>query len=140
MLLIPPLSLYTFTIYKIHHFQIPIVIVVVILTCIALFIWSKKSLLKAFAKFGSRTRTPPANTNSTSVTRELTAEQLAGSDTVEGLPAVRQPRRNRRPRRTPSQVSVTSLPVYNKEPGEEELVIFRCATQSFSHKLQTLTF
>ncbi|KIJ63613.1 hypothetical protein HYDPIDRAFT_188400, partial [Hydnomerulius pinastri MD-312] len=34
-------------------------------------------------------------------------------------------RRRRRPRRTPSQISTKSLPPYMKEPGEQELVIFR---------------
>ncbi|KIK99559.1 hypothetical protein PAXRUDRAFT_498094 [Paxillus rubicundulus Ve08.2h10] len=34
-------------------------------------------------------------------------------------------RRRRRPRRTPSQVSTKSLPPYMKEPGDQELVLFR---------------
>ncbi|KAK0224062.1 hypothetical protein IW262DRAFT_871807 [Armillaria fumosa] len=59
--------------------------------------------------------------------RELTAEQLAG--TADGAtsnpPSATRTRRARRPRRTPSQISTTSLPAYNKEPGEQELVIFR---------------
>ena len=61
--------------------------------------------------------------------RELTAEQLAGTINGDAEAAGTGPRRARRPRRnrrTPSQASVTSLPAYNKEPGEEELVIFRC--------------
>lgn len=67
----------------------------------------------------------PSSTSNPTVGRELTAEQLIGSDTAANLSATRPPRRTRRPRRTPSQVSVTSLPAYNKEPGDEELVIFR---------------
>lgn len=55
-------------------------------------------------------------------TRELTAEQLAGSiNHAPGAPA----RRTRRPRRTPSQISTVSLPAYMKEPGEQELVVSR---------------
>jgi hypothetical protein len=70
------------------------------------------------------------------VARELTAEQLAGTINGENRPAngtaLRTARRPRRPRRTPSQMSVTSLPPYNKEPGEEELVIFRSVYMKFS--------
>lgn len=70
------------------------------------------------------------------VARELTAEQLAGAINGENRPAngnaPRTTRRPRRPRRTPSQMSVTSLPPYNKEPGEEELVIFRSVYMEFS--------
>jgi hypothetical protein len=36
-------------------------------------------------------------------------------------------RPRRRPRRTPSQISTKSLPPYMKEPGDQELVLFRCA-------------
>lgn len=74
---------------------------------------------------GVRTRT----TATDGAVRELTAEQLAGSISRGGgtpTPATNgRPRRNRRPRRTPSQISTTSLPAYNKEPGDEEVVIFR---------------
>jgi len=67
-------------------------------------------------------------------TRELTAEQLAGTaptgtgTTAAGAAptAANRTRRTRRPRRTPSQISTTSLPAYNKEPGEQELVVYRC--------------
>ncbi|GLB39843.1 hypothetical protein LshimejAT787_0703530 [Lyophyllum shimeji] len=72
----------------------------------------------------------PANTASrASGPRELTAEQLAG--TINGNAAqipgagANRTRRTRRPRRTPSQISTTSLPAYAKEPGEQELVIIR---------------
>ena len=52
--------------------------------------------------------------------RELTAAQLAGP----GAPVPRSSRR-RRNRRTPSQISTRSLPIYMKEPGEQEIVIVR---------------
>ncbi|KAI0686334.1 hypothetical protein BC835DRAFT_462515 [Cytidiella melzeri] len=66
--------------------------------------------------------------------RELTAQQLASTHSLHGDQAQQpangtaaQPtRRTRRPnRRTPSQVSTRSLPAYMKEPGEQELVIYR---------------
>lgn len=104
------------------------VVTVMLLVILALLVWSKNSFQRAFtaiigaydAHVGA-----PLGSNSASGGRELTAEQLVGSDSATVLPTTRQPRRNRRARRTPSQVSVTSLPAYNKEPGEEELVIFR---------------
>ena len=66
-------------------------------------------------------------------TRELTAAELAGGRTsnsnntaAAGTPATTQGRRSgRRNRRTPSQISTKSLPVYQKEPGDQELVIYR---------------
>ncbi|KAF8352076.1 hypothetical protein F5887DRAFT_874442 [Amanita rubescens] len=70
-------------------------------------------------------------TSSTNTNRatELTAEQLAGSinrNTTANVNATpTRPRRTRRARRTPSQISTTSLPAYMKEPGELELVIVR---------------
>ena len=99
------------------------VVIVVLLIIVALLAWSKNSFRKALSAFVGVYAGTPSSTNPTSVGRELTAEQLAGSDSATELP--RQPRRNRRARRTPSQMSVTSLPAYNKEPGDEELVIFR---------------
>ena len=68
--------------------------------------------------------------------RELTADQLAGP----GAPNVRS-RRTRRNRRTPSQISSRSLPMYMKEPGENEVVIYRyCQSpvsfSSFTHREQ----
>ncbi|TFK79912.1 hypothetical protein K466DRAFT_504794 [Polyporus arcularius HHB13444] len=57
---------------------------------------------------------------------EITADQLAGSQgrnsTATGTNGAR---RARRARRTPSQMSTHSLPVYQKEPGEQEIVIGR---------------
>jgi hypothetical protein len=40
-------------------------------------------------------------------------------------------RRSRRPRRTPSQISTISLPAYMKEPGDEELVVYRSVLLHF---------
>ncbi|KAH6910756.1 hypothetical protein BKA70DRAFT_1186235 [Coprinopsis sp. MPI-PUGE-AT-0042] len=74
-----------------------------------------------------RGRTPPSQSQSESANpRELTAEQLAGTINGGGTTEAAAPRtrRNRR-RRRPSQMSVTSLPEYNKEPGEQELVVIR---------------
>jgi len=65
----------------------------------------------------------------------LTADQLAGAINGDAPANGTQPangpprtRRARRPRRTPSQISTHSLPMYNKEPGEEEVVIYRSVT------------
>ncbi|KII91719.1 hypothetical protein PLICRDRAFT_173526 [Plicaturopsis crispa FD-325 SS-3] len=75
--------------------------------------------------------------------RELTAEQLAGgttagttAPTTQTGTAGRAARRTRRARRTPSQISTTSLPAYQKEPGDEELVVYRQA--AFFNALTTL--
>ncbi|PPQ81409.1 hypothetical protein CVT24_001830, partial [Panaeolus cyanescens] len=110
--------------------------------------------LVGMVRFGRRNRTGNANRNgggsagmSAAERRVLTAAQLTGMDTPAsgqragngggtngggnggnaggGGATARRNRRGRRPRRTPSQMSVTSLPAYNKEPGDEELVIFR---------------
>lgn len=40
--------------------------------------------------------------------------------------AANPPRRSRRPRRTPSQISTKSLPAYMEQPGDEELVLVQC--------------
>ncbi|KAH0831137.1 hypothetical protein J3R83DRAFT_13707 [Lanmaoa asiatica] len=52
-------------------------------------------------------------------TRMTTASRPADGNTA----TTTQPRR--RPRRTPSQISTKSLPPYMKEPGDQELVLFR---------------
>lgn len=98
------------------------VVIVLLLIIVALLAWSKNSFRRAFSAFVGADAGTSSGSNRTGVGRELTAEQLAGSESTTELP--RQPRRNRRARRA-SQVSVTSLPAYNKEPGDEELVIFR---------------
>ncbi|KAF9034649.1 hypothetical protein BDZ89DRAFT_1062373 [Hymenopellis radicata] len=61
----------------------------------------------------------PAGVHDTTGVREVTAETTCWD------PPATAARRTRRPRRTPSQISTISLPVYMKEPGELELVIFR---------------
>ena len=101
------------------------VVIVVLLVLIAFMAWSKNSFRKAFSSFIGVEAGASLGSNTADGGRELTAEQLVGPDGVTDLAATRQPRRTRRARRTPSQISVTSLPAYNKEPGEEELVIFR---------------
>ena len=60
--------------------------------------------------------------------RDLTAEEIAGTagtDQANAETAARTNRRTGRNRRTPSQISTRSLPVYMKEPGELELVIIQ---------------
>ncbi|KDQ32853.1 hypothetical protein PLEOSDRAFT_164825 [Pleurotus ostreatus PC15] len=122
--------------------EIPVVVVAVTLSAIAILIWARRS---SAVRQGFSTILSRSSTNNTSsrpgTAREVTAEQLAGSTanaanattanattangntTTTGTGA--RPRRTRRPRRTPSQVSTTSLPAYMKEPGEQELVIYR---------------
>ncbi|OJT02328.1 hypothetical protein TRAPUB_7150 [Trametes pubescens] len=73
---------------------------------------------------GASSGTTPANA------RELTADQLAGTNgttTNNASGGTNRARRPRRTRRTPSQISTHSLPAYNKEPGEQEIVIVRGA-------------
>ncbi|KZT43440.1 hypothetical protein SISSUDRAFT_1057832 [Sistotremastrum suecicum HHB10207 ss-3] len=74
-----------------------------------------------------------ANSNSeTTSTRQLTAERLTSGNrqqtnaqnTTSNANATR-PSRPRRTRRTPSQMSVTSLPLYMEDPGDTELVLVR---------------
>ncbi|KAJ2930648.1 hypothetical protein H1R20_g6448, partial [Candolleomyces eurysporus] len=108
---------------------IPIVIVILILSGLVLLSWSNRKLRRLILPGNAQNQSQP--------TTELTAEQLAGTinngaattNTNAPQPAART-RRARRPRRTPSQMSVTSLPAYNKEPGEQELVIFRANTSA----------
>ncbi|KAJ7291344.1 hypothetical protein C8J57DRAFT_1704981 [Mycena rebaudengoi] len=97
---------------------IPIIVVGVVLTILSVLACSRKSLRRHIASMGHGAAiaagAPPS--------RELTADQLAGSiNRAPGAP----PRRARRPRRTPSQISTVSLPAYMKEPGDQELVVSR---------------
>jgi hypothetical protein len=59
--------------------------------------------------------------------RNLTAEEIAGTAATnqDNAATARTNRRTGRNRRTPSQISTRSLPVYMKEPGELELVIIQ---------------
>ncbi|CCL99066.1 uncharacterized protein FIBRA_01078 [Fibroporia radiculosa] len=70
------------------------------------------------ARFRTWTSRPVAVPGAQGQTRELTAEQLAGGN----IPART---RRHRPRSTASTRSTRSLPLYMKEPGEEEVVVFR---------------
>jgi hypothetical protein len=107
------------------HAQIwvPIVAVVAVLVVVGLMYWSRSSLKRGLARMGDAAATAMTThgvQDSTPATREVTADQLAGRTSA---PSNR--RRSRRTRRTPSQISTTSLPLYMKEPGDQELVIFR---------------
>src|SRR5882757_349856 len=61
--------------------------------------------------------------------RELGAGAVASGTQNQpaGQAPTTRPGRRRRPARTPSQISTKSLPPYMKEPGDHELVIFKCA-------------
>ncbi|KAJ7221578.1 hypothetical protein GGX14DRAFT_670291 [Mycena pura] len=96
---------------------VPVAIVVSVLTILSVLACMRKSFRQRIASMGSGV----AVANGMPVTRELTAEQLAGS--INRAPTA--PARPRRPRRTPSQISTISLPAYMKEPGEQELVVTR---------------
>lgn len=99
----------------------PIVIIIAILSVVIIALFYRR---KIAARITQR-RGPPTTTRNGASPRELTAEQLAGTINA-GVPApTPRTRRNRRPRRTPSQISTISLPAYAKEPGEQEVVIFR---------------
>ncbi|KAH8112348.1 hypothetical protein DFH11DRAFT_1545724 [Phellopilus nigrolimitatus] len=105
---------------------IPAVVVVLVLLGAFCFVWTRTNILSRLRGAATRvTHSGPA-----AGTREVTASQLAGhsnsSNNTGGLSAtIRAVRNPRRTRRTASQMSTTSLPVYMKEPGAQELVIFR---------------
>lgn len=107
---------------------VPILVVGLVLIAAGSMAWSNRRIRRLILPG----RPTPAAQQPVQTRRELTADELAGtintgaanSETNVAQPAART-RRTRRPRRTPSQMSVTSLPEYNKEPGEQELVIFR---------------
>ncbi|EJD02038.1 uncharacterized protein FOMMEDRAFT_141222 [Fomitiporia mediterranea MF3/22] len=99
----------------------PAVAVVLVLLGVFCFVWTRTSVVSRLRGVAAR-----AGQNGTSATREVTASQLAGGTTTSRRTVgTRNPRTGRRNRRTPSQISTTSLPVYMKEPGDQELVIFR---------------
>ena len=83
----------------------------------------------AFAGWGSSAVQAAGVVTGTAVpaARELTADQLAGGNgtTAGANGGTNRTRRPRRTRRTPSQISTHSLPMYMKEPGDEEIVIVR---------------
>ncbi|KAK0460734.1 uncharacterized protein EV420DRAFT_1641268 [Desarmillaria tabescens] len=113
---------------------VPIVVVVVLLTAGICLCWFRKSIRGRLSGITGLTSLTSGSGSSTTAlpaanggVRELTAEQLAGTteSATSNPPSATRTRRARRPRRTPSQISTTSLPAYNKEPGDQELVIFR---------------
>ncbi|TFY55330.1 hypothetical protein EVG20_g9360 [Dentipellis fragilis] len=105
---------------------VPVVVVVVFLASALLIIMIRKGV---FSKFSGLLSTvthalapPGRHATANNQVRELTAEEIAGPAAVaQARPAAR----TRRNRRTPSQISTRSLPVYMKEPGEHELVIIQ---------------
>ncbi|KAF9011870.1 hypothetical protein BDQ17DRAFT_793829 [Cyathus striatus] len=105
---------------------VPILAIMIVLISVAVFYWTRGKGLRFFGPTSAVSGTTPLTQQSG--VREITAEQLAGTinDGVSNTTSANaRTRRTRRPRRTPSQISTTSLPAYNKEPGDEELVIFR---------------
>ncbi|KAF8240985.1 hypothetical protein L208DRAFT_1383333 [Tricholoma matsutake] len=103
---------------------VPILAIAFVLALAAVWTCAKRGWWKHLSMFSWGTT--PSDASPAQETRELTAEQLAGSINANATSTTTtRARRNRRPRRTPSQISTTSLPAYNKEPGEQELVIFR---------------
>jgi hypothetical protein len=107
---------------------IPIVVVSIVLAMFVAF-WSRKRLKTVLTRMGEAAAIASTITHRDivpvgqgSATREVTAEQLAGRTSNNA-----QSRRPRRTRRTPSQISTASLPLYMKEPGDQELVIYRSA-------------
>ncbi|KAL5498041.1 hypothetical protein ACEPAH_2972 [Sanghuangporus vaninii] len=119
----------------------PAVVVVIIILGGFFFVYTRTSILSRLRQAATRAARSasrpgaPGNFTGTS-TREVTAEQLTGaggnarsnnnnSNTGRNTGGRMNPRIGRRNRRTPSQMSTHSLPVYMKEPGDQELVIFR---------------
>lgn len=113
---------------------VPIVAVVIVLVALAMMFWSRRSLQRALVSMGETaavatgsTHHDGASTGSGPATREVTAEQLVGR----GSGATQNRRPPRRTRRTPSQISTASLPLYMKEPGDQELVIYRSVNSPY---------
>ncbi|KZT22300.1 hypothetical protein NEOLEDRAFT_1244014 [Neolentinus lepideus HHB14362 ss-1] len=121
---------------------VPIVVVLVAVAALVVYVGSRRRQLRNLAERAAplaRSARARASGRRTSQVREVTAEQLTGvrpaaytgqnQQTGNGVtPATNTrntARRGRRPGRTPSQMSTRSLPVYMKEPGENELVIYQ---------------
>ncbi|VDB83224.1 unnamed protein product [Peniophora sp. CBMAI 1063] len=98
------------------------IVVVVGLVVVALSVRFRTQIGSGFKRLFNNRVVAPATTTARASDgpRELTAAEMTGTP----APAVttRRPRRNRR---TPSQMSTTSLPVYAKEAGDHELVIIQ---------------
>ncbi|KAJ3474917.1 hypothetical protein NLI96_g12177 [Meripilus lineatus] len=115
---------------------VPIVVIASILLAVAVLTCTRSTWRTRIARWYSRSMPSGSGANANG-TRELTAEQLAGpatpgtstpGTTTTTTTTNARPRRARRNRRTPSQISTRSLPAYMKEPGEQELVIYRGPT------------
>ncbi|PFH53433.1 hypothetical protein AMATHDRAFT_45323 [Amanita thiersii Skay4041] len=112
---------------------IPVAIGILFLCAILIYGCTKASIRQISLRFSGGFRAAPTNSEISAQVRELTAEQLAGSinRNTSGDVASNnnnntgRTRRGRRARRTPSQISTISLPAYMKEPGDQELVIYR---------------
>lgn len=117
--------------------QIPIIVILVSFCLCGLFIFRRRMAGLAERQTAAGGNAVSADTNATTAgeVRELTAADLAG-DARTTTAATRRPRRSRRPRRTPSQVSTKSLPAYMAEPGDHEVVIYRYVFRR-SHPLGT---
>lgn len=116
---------------------VPIVVVAMVLVALSMMAWARRGLRRSLASIGQAAAGTTVNGDSSSgsQTREVTADQLTGR-----TPAATNARRPRRTRRTPSQISTASLPLYMKEPGDQELVIFRLVTQSYYDFKPMVTF
>lgn len=105
----------------------------VLVFTVSAYLWSKRSTTGGLRILASFSHAAAVGAGAMAPTTELTADQLTGntsSTTTNGTAAAtttasNRPRRARRTQRTPSQISTASLPMYMKEPGEQELVIFR---------------
>lgn len=125
--------LYPFPCYIWYIIQAPVLVVVVILFAILIWFTSHRGWFSGILNGIPTPEGFMVASSTGSNSRELTAEQLAGSinrntsanGNAAGAATPARTRRNRRARRTPSQISTTSLPAYMKEPGEQELVIIR---------------
>jgi hypothetical protein len=106
-----------------HVFKVPILAITLFLALAAIWTCTKRNGWRPVRLFNWGTTV--SSVAPAQETTELTAEQLAGSINANAATNTARTRRNRRPRRTPSQISTISLPAYNKEPGEQELVIYR---------------
>lgn len=91
-----------------------------IVLAVAITWWKKRKLIASslWSHEPSRIARPDGD-----VRVPLTADELAGTINNGNFSNNATTRRNRRPRRTPSQQSTYSLPAYAKEPGEQELVV-----------------
>ncbi|GJE93176.1 hypothetical protein PsYK624_093350 [Phanerochaete sordida] len=107
---------------------VPVVIVVVVIGLVLMMFCMRRGWHMNMARWTSHAANSfGPSTAAEDGPRELTAQQLVGSDTdvtTDGAAPVRT-RRSRRANRRASQISTHSLPVYMKEPGEREVVIFR---------------